>query len=1331
VVEFGANSRVEPMAFTSGLFTRTELKVRGGGRSKDSGLSDERLIEIGLAGVERMNPAAKHKHIEPTGSKHPDVLILGEAPGKKESDEGRPFIGPTGQRVRENLVEGYRYRFSNVVRTMPITRNGYQAPTRTEILGYTQIGRKDIEETQPRVIIAVGGVAAGWCLGDVVQKAGINNTRGRRFPAQIGNHQCWVYPVVHPSAIMRMEQSDSYERISPEEHRRYFDNDISRVFDDLEDGLPKPEIEPSDLQSTLRGIIFEKQSVNRIQNFLAEMQDEKVVSDDLETNCYRPYSEGSKILTVAIGTYKRTMAFPLDHRQATWSKSDRKRLHEILGNYWMSRVSKVEHNAPFDTEWKIAKWGDGCAWNGITEDTMLMQYTLDERPSSSGKNGGSGVSLNFCCALHFGLNLKEVETIDRANLDNTDLNLVLRYNGRDTKFTDKLYHRLKTCLVEDGQWVAYRQLAKRVPCLAKAQVVGVPVSQEVNAELREKVKKETDELDKQLRATKTIRKFEAKFGKYLDSNKVNTQLFRDMLGRKEGQRGKGYSADDKALSAMTDEPAAALILKIRGLHVLHGTYLERQNAKHEKTFIFPDGRVHTSFKHCATDTRRIQCVRGDTLLETNLGWFNIEDLDLLEPTLPVMIRSHENKPCKITAKWFKGFEPMFRLTFDTGAYIECTAGHQVLTPSGWKQTSDLRVGDFAVADNSFQTRRGFGAVADFPRTPKPQPFNNAGVVVRRVFPNKVFSRRTFGESFWGTCESGLADEVLVEAVVRAGVACRDVEEIFGVEIGVRWLEELETHVSQSRVGKFGFAGFFGFGHREEIGCDFRRCYSHTSRAFGHFQRGCVTSCFDFSFSERPADFGRGFSWVPRENLSRKLFARHAESGVSLLAGLHAIVRNCRAVEKVCEEYRVCILEREGEGPASLLVAERRRIAHNSGFVEKENTIRATMDFWEKEVEGRLYVAEAECHLGSGWAAAWDFIYSKKGCTTGSSFIEERFSHFPGDHGSGCEQSEMGGGSGVVAKLLSIESIGTQAVWDITVEGDHSYASQGLYHHNSGEPSLLNQPRTEGWVKKQYVAEPGCICLFNDYGGQEARCIAVMSKDKNLVRFMRDGFDFHMAWTEKILKLWPKTCKERFGGLDEKAVKKFRQDVKAQWVFASFYNAKVASRAGYLDMPVKIAQELDDEFWHEFAGVKGWQRKLIESYRRLGYVESMGGHRRHGPLNESMVVNAGVQASGTDITTDAWYRICSHAYENDLPWLYPAIPIHDDLTIFSVPKKKREEAVEIFARIMTDVRLADAKLIPWVVEISEGLNWGEKKFVGAFSSDGLEDQLLQFHVADVY
>src|SRR6185312_1770752 len=121
------------------------------------------------------------------------------------------------------------------------------------------------------------------------------------------------------------------------------------------------------------------------------------------------------ILTCAISTAKRTFAFPLYHRDATWSERDLFKIETALVNFLHSDCCKISFQLSFELEWLAycygdeivhSKWGDGQA----------QAFLLDSRQGS--------LSLEFLCLQHFGINVKAINNTDRNRLDETDLETV-------------------------------------------------------------------------------------------------------------------------------------------------------------------------------------------------------------------------------------------------------------------------------------------------------------------------------------------------------------------------------------------------------------------------------------------------------------------------------------------------------------------------------------------------------------------------------------------------------------------------------------------------------------------------------------------------------------------------------------------------------------------------------------------------------------------------------------------------------------------------------------------------------------------------------------------
>jgi len=95
-----------------------------------------------------------------------------------------------------------------------------------------------------------------------------------------------------------------------------------------------------------------------------------------------------------------------------------------------------------------------------------------------------------------------------------------------------------------------------------------------------------------------------------------------------------------------------------------------------------------------------------------------------------------------------------------------------------------------------------------------------------------------------------------------------------------------------------------------------------------------------------------------------------------------------------------------------------------------------------------------------------------------------------------------------ARVTSITPATVEDVWDITVEGDHSYLAQGFVNHNSADPiNLQNQPRDKNLIRKAFCArlpneydpERMDLELFcSDYGQMELRMAAHLAVEKNMI-----------------------------------------------------------------------------------------------------------------------------------------------------------------------------------------------------------------------------------------
>ncbi|MDP1929338.1 MAG: uracil-DNA glycosylase [Thiobacillus sp.] len=132
------------------------------------------------------------------GDRNADWLIIGEAPGADEDEQGEPFVGQAGKLLDAmlaaiNLQRGNNVYITNVLKSRP---PGNRDPAAGEIAACRPYLLAQIKLIQPKLILALGRVAAQSLL-DTDETVG--HLRGRV-------HQFQSVPLVvtyHPAYLLR------------------------------------------------------------------------------------------------------------------------------------------------------------------------------------------------------------------------------------------------------------------------------------------------------------------------------------------------------------------------------------------------------------------------------------------------------------------------------------------------------------------------------------------------------------------------------------------------------------------------------------------------------------------------------------------------------------------------------------------------------------------------------------------------------------------------------------------------------------------------------------------------------------------------------------------------------------------------------------------------------------------------------------------------------------------------------------------------------------------------------------------------------------------------
>ncbi|MFH1841178.1 MAG: uracil-DNA glycosylase [Candidatus Nealsonbacteria bacterium] len=147
------------------------------------------------------------------GSKKAKIMFVGEAPGAKEDETGRPFCGRSGKLLDEllekNKIKRKEVYITSVLKCRP-PKN--RLPKKGEIEFCRKWLKEQIKIVKPRVIVLLGRVA----FEEIIGKKEFSKFRGKFFRK---DNQLY-FAVYHPAAGLR----------SPKKIRKVLEKDFKKLF---------------------------------------------------------------------------------------------------------------------------------------------------------------------------------------------------------------------------------------------------------------------------------------------------------------------------------------------------------------------------------------------------------------------------------------------------------------------------------------------------------------------------------------------------------------------------------------------------------------------------------------------------------------------------------------------------------------------------------------------------------------------------------------------------------------------------------------------------------------------------------------------------------------------------------------------------------------------------------------------------------------------------------------------------------------------------------------------------------------------------------------------
>ena len=253
------------------------------------------------------------------------------------------------------------------------------------------------------------------------------------------------------------------------------------------------------------------------------------------------------------------------------------------------------------------------------------------------------------------------------------------------------------------------------------------------------------------------------------------------------------------------------------------------------------------------------------------------------------------------------------------------------------------------------------------------------------------------------------------------------------------------------------------------------------------------------------------------------------------------------------------------------------------------------------------------------------------------------------------------------------------------------------------PNLQNIPiRTlrGQQIRGAFVADEGNKLISADYSQIELRLIAEISGEENMIKAFQNGEDIHASTAAKLFKI-----------PIEEVTKTQRSQAKTV-NFGIIYGQGAFALAEQTGLSRTEAKQLIDSYYETYPKLKEFMAEQVAKARKLGYVETILGRKRHlQDINsnnfvvkghaERNAVNAPIQGSAADIIKLAMIKI-QDVLEQEHLKTKMLLQVHDEL-VFEAPENEVETAKKLIKENMEHAYKTE---VPLLVEVGVGENWLE-------------------------
>ncbi len=142
------------------------------------------------------------------GNINSSIMIVGEGPGQKEDELGKPFVGEAGMLLNKMLkainINRKNIYITNVVNFRPPNN---RKPESDEITKYSNFLRNHISIIDPKILVLMGSTAMESLFGSKIK---ISKERGNWKEVIINNKTYLTMITFHPAYLLRQADQKKY-----------------------------------------------------------------------------------------------------------------------------------------------------------------------------------------------------------------------------------------------------------------------------------------------------------------------------------------------------------------------------------------------------------------------------------------------------------------------------------------------------------------------------------------------------------------------------------------------------------------------------------------------------------------------------------------------------------------------------------------------------------------------------------------------------------------------------------------------------------------------------------------------------------------------------------------------------------------------------------------------------------------------------------------------------------------------------------------------------------------------------------------------------------------